>query len=233
MSNNSHTISPSVQRSYTIKKITMLGLLSALAFLAVLFFRIPIFSAFEFLKYEPKDIIICIAAFIFGPLAGLSISIVVSFIEMVTISTTGPIGLIMNILGTIAFVCPAAFIYKKRKTISSAVFGLVIGTLCMVTTILLWNYLITPLYTGMPREAISAMLIPVFLPFNLLKAGINSALILMLYKGVVTTLRKTNLLPQDPTAAKKGIKLYTGVFLVSAVVLATCILLILVFNGSL
>ena len=37
---------------------------------------------------------------------------------------------------------------------------------------LLWNYLITPIYMGMDREEIVVpMLIPVFLPFNLVKAA--------------------------------------------------------------
>ena len=43
----------------------------------------------------------------------------------------------------------------------------VIGTqasaLIMVAVMLLWNWLITPLYLGYPRQAVEAMLIPMFL----------------------------------------------------------------------
>ena len=39
------------------------------------------------------------------------------------------------------------------------------------------------------------MFLPLLIPFNLLKAALNSALILFLYKGVVTALRKSRLIP--------------------------------------
>ena len=40
---------------------------------------------------------------------------------------------------------------------------------------LLWNYLITPIYQKMPREAIVDLLLPLFLPFNAVKGGMNLA----------------------------------------------------------
>ncbi|WP_304423299.1 hypothetical protein [Faecalibaculum rodentium] len=43
----------------------------------------------------------------------------------------------------------------------------------MSGVMLLWNWLITPVYMGYPREAVAGLLLPVFLPFNLLKAGLN------------------------------------------------------------
>ena len=148
--NRSKTLHREDVRSYQIKKLALLGLLSALAFLCVLFFRIPVVS---FLKFEPKDVIIAIGAFIFGPLSGLAMSVAVSFIEMITISDTGFIGCVMNILSTICFVCPAAVIYRKNRTMRSAVLGLLAGSVTMLAAMLLWNYLITPFYMGVPREA--------------------------------------------------------------------------------
>ena len=105
-----------------------------------------------FLKYDPKDIIITIGGFIFGPLSALLISSVVSLVEMVTLSETGIIGLIMNILSTVCFACTASYIYKKKHNLKGAVTGLVCGIILMVFAMLLWNYLITPLYMNVSRE---------------------------------------------------------------------------------
>ena len=50
-----------------------------------------------------------------------------------------------------------------------------------VGVMLLWNYLITPLYmVGTTRSMVAAMLPTVFLPFNLVKGGLNMALILLI-----------------------------------------------------
>ena len=99
----------------------------------------------------------------------------------------------------------------------------------MVSAMLLWNWLITPLYMGYPREAVEAMLIPAFLPFNLLKAGFNTALTLLLYKPLVSALRKTGLV--KPSQNKSG-KSKAGLYLLAALLLVTCILLLLVYRGK-
>ena len=189
--------------------------------------RIPVVA---FLKYEPKDVIITIGGLLFGPTASLIISFVTALLEMVSISDTGIIGAVMNLLSSACFACTAAFIYKKRRTLSGAVLGLVAGSILMVGAMLLWNWLITPLYMGVPREAVKAMLIPTFLPFNLLKAGLNSALALYLYKPLVKALRKADLIAPQNT---QGSKSKLGVYLFAGALLTTCILFLLVLRGSL
>ena len=57
------------------KKITTLAMLTALSYLIVATIRIPVVM---FLKYEPKDVIITIGGFMFGPVEGFLISLVVS-----------------------------------------------------------------------------------------------------------------------------------------------------------
>lgn len=150
-----------------------------------------------FLKFDLKDVIIAIGGFIFGPLNVLFVSTVVSLIEMVTVSTTGPWGLLMNIISTCSFLCPAAYLYKKHRTFQWAVLGLVIGGVFMTATMMLWNYLVTPIYQGMPRAAVADMLVPVFLPFNLTKGLMNGALTMLLYKPVVMALRRARLVPES------------------------------------
>lgn len=211
------------------KKLATLAMLSALAYIAVFFTRIPIVS---FLDYEAKDVIITIGGFLFGPLSAFIISLVVSLVEMFTISDTGFYGMIMNVIATCAFSCTAAFIYKKMRSLSGAVIGLLVGVVSMTVTMLLWNYIITPLYLGMPRQSVVEMLIPIILPFNLLKAGLNAALTMLLYRPVSIGLRKSRLLPESKNPQAGGGKITIGVMLASALVLATLILLVLIFMGK-
>ncbi len=208
------------------KQITTTAMLCAIAYVVVVVGRIPVVL---FLKYDPKDIVITLGGLIWGPLTSCIVSVIVSLIEMVTISDNGIIGLIMNILSTCSFACTAAFIYKKMRTLKGAVIGLVAGSLAMTAVMLLWNYLITPIYMGYPRQAVAELLIPAFLPFNLLKAGLNAGFTFLLYKPVTTALRKAGYL-EDSTSTQKS-KKPIGLWIVSGVIVITCILLILSFNG--
>ena len=213
-------------------KLTVMAMLCALAFVAVAAIRIPLIPVVPFLEYEPKDVIIMTGGFLFGPMSAAVISIIVSFIEMFTISGTGIIGLIMNILSTVAFVCPAAYLYKKHHSMKGAFLGMVAGTLLMTLIMVLWNYLITPIYMGYPREAVAELLLPAFVPFNLLKGGINTGLTMLIYKPLVTTLRRSNLISFTDNESDKKRSSGLGVTLTAAVVLATCVMIIMVMQGE-
>ena len=167
------------------KKLTTTAMLCALAYTAAAIGRIPIVL---FLRYDSKDVSITIGGMIFGPLTSLAITIAVSIAQMFTISGTGFIGCIMNIISSCCFACTAAFIYRKKRTLSGAMLGLFCGMLCQVLVMMLWNYLIAPLYMGYSREDVARLLLPAFLPFNLIKGGLNAALTMLLYKPTVTAL---------------------------------------------
>ena len=218
-----------MKKQFDVKKMVLLAMLAAVAYL-LSFCKTPLIPAAPFLSYEPMDVAITIGGFLLGPLAALAISLVAAAIEALTIGDTGIIGFLMNFLSSACFACTAAYVYKKKRSVVGAVLGLLLGSVAMIAVMLLWNWLITPLYMGAPRPVVVSMLIPVFLPFNALKAGFNSALTLMLYKPLVQALRKTGLIPKassEPTSAKWGI------YLLSAALLATCVLLLLVQRGIL
>lgn len=213
-------------KKLSVKKLVLMAMLAAIAYMIMALVRIPVVL---FLKYEPKDVVITIGGFLLGPMASFVISLLVSLIEMVTVSDTGPIGCLMNLLSTCSFACVAAFIYKKQHTLKGAIAGLAAGSVFMVGIMLLWNWLISPLYMGVERSAVEALLLPAFLPFNLLKAGLNSGLTLFLYKPVVTALRKTKLVETGSSTGTSKV----GIYLFAAGLLITCILLLLVFQGKL
>lgn len=216
-----------MNRRFSTKELTTLAMITAMAYVLVCTVRIPVVL---FLKYEPKDVIIAMGGFLLGPKAVVISAGVVALLEMVTISDTGIIGCIMNFLSTCSFCFLAASVYQKRHTISGAVTGLALGAGFMTLVMLLWNYLVTPLYMGVNRQDVAALLLPAFLPFNLLKAGLNSSLTLLLYKPLVTGLRRAGLVPtpDSPSGAKKP-----GVVLLSGLLLLSCILLVLVLRGIL
>ncbi len=209
-----------------IKKLTMTAMLCALAYIAMVVGRVPVVL---FLKYDPKDVIITLGGLIWGPMMSCTVSVIVSLIEMVTVSETGFIGLAMNIISTCSFACTASIIYKKKRTLWGAVIGLFAGALTMTSVMLLWNYLVTPIYMGYPRQAVVELLIPAFLPFNLLKAGLNAGFTFLLYRPVISALRKTGYVAQSESSVKKKVPL--GMLIVACLVIITCVLFVLSLKG--
>lgn len=210
-----------------IRRLVIMAMFTALAFAAVAFIRIPVML---WLSYEPKDVLLTMGAFILGPIEGIVMTVVVSLLEMVTISNTGIIGFAMNVFSSCLFVCTASLIYHRKRTLSGALLGLVCATLLATGGMLLWNYLITPLYmANTTREQVAGMLIPLFLPYNLLKSSLNATLTMLLYKSVSSALRAARLLPpiQTPTNSKK----HLPVTILSALVLVALILALLAWKG--
>ena len=219
--------------SYKIKKMVILALISAMAYVITFVCRLPIMPSAPFLDLEFKSAVILIGAYIFGPLSGLVMSFVICLLEMVTFSSTGIIGCIMNILATVSIVGPASLIYKKKRSTSGAIIGIAVGAICMTIAMVLWNYLVTPLYMGIPREVIVDMLIPVFVPFNLIKAGLNGGIALFIFRPLSEALQKTNLIPRQNYVGKSKISGIIVAVLVSAFVITSCVLLIFAMNGML
>ena len=214
-----------------VKKLSVLAMLSAVACLVMITIQISLMPAAPFLKYDPKDIIIVIGGFIYGPLAVIPMSIIVSFVEMFTVSADGLVGFVMNVLSSLAFACPAAFIYRRKRTLKGAVTGLVAGWLFVTIVMVLWNYIITPGYRGIPREAIIPLLPTVFAPFNLIKYGFSAAAAMLLYKPLSKTLKKMKIIEGNETGAPSKENAAAGVVLAVCLAAIPIILLILVLQG--
>lgn len=206
------------------KKMTTVAMLCAIAYVLMVIGRMPVVL---FLKYDPKDVIITLGGLIWGSLTACVVSVIVSVIEMLSVSETGIMGCVMNIISTCSFACTASVIYRKKRTLPGAIAGLAVGSMAMVIVMLLWNYLITPLYMGYPREAVAHLLLPVFLPFNLLKAGLNAGFTFLLYKPVISALRKSGYISESSNETRKK---PIGLILVAGIIIITCVLFILSMN---
>lgn len=207
------------------RQITTVGMLCTMAYALVALVRVPLVL---FLEYEPKDVVIAIGGLVYGPFTSFLAAAIVALLEMVTISEDGILGCVMNVLSSCSFACTAAYIYGRRRTPGGAVLGLLCGWALMAAVMLLWNYLIAPLYMGQPREAVAALLLPAFLPFNLLKGGLNAAGTFLLYRPLSGALQKSGLVPREESTNKGH---FVGIALVAALLLATCILLVLAMQG--
>lgn len=167
-------------------KIAMLG---AISLVLVMLVQIP-FPPAPFLKYDPADVPIFIGTFAFGPVAGLLVTVVVSFIQAFPLGGDGIIGFAMHVFATGSFVLVAGNVYKRDKTKKGAVIALVCGIIVMTGSMLLWNIFVTPFYMGVPRSAVMGMLLPIILPFNLLKSGINAFITFITYKSIAKFLHR-------------------------------------------
>lgn len=211
----------------TTKKITTLGMLCGLAVIVNLLIHFPLIPSVEFLSYDAKDVIIVIGGFIYGAGSAFIMSVITSLLEIMY-RGGNLLDVLMNVISTCTFACVAAWIYKRDHTRKGAFLGLGIGTVCSVLSMLLWNYIVTPIYFGMPREAVVSILIPGILPFNLLKCGLNTGLTLFLYKPIVGVFRRTSLV-EHSTGGDHAIT--KGTVLIGLFICASVICFILGFQG--
>ena len=190
---NANAIKTPSRPATNVRTITSLAMLAAIAYVVMLLSKmLPQVSGF--LQMDLKDTVICVGGFLFGPLAAAIISIVVPVLEMLFASDTGPIGFIMNALATCAFCCTASYLYKKMHTKKGAVLALICGVLAMTAGMVVFNYFITPYFitpdladtaaVAANREFLKTLLVPVIVPFNLIKAGVNSVVTFLVYKTV-------------------------------------------------
>ena len=93
------------------KKITTVGMLCAMAMIVNVFISFPIVPAVSFLRYDPKDILIVIGGFIYGPMTSLLMSFICSIFEIM-LKGGNILDVLMNMVSTCSFACIAA-VHKK------------------------------------------------------------------------------------------------------------------------
>jgi riboflavin transporter FmnP len=146
------------------------------------FIEFPLLPGTDFLKFDASAVAALIGGFSYGPAAGSLIGILIAWIHGLFSGNLW--GALMNSVVVLAFVLPAAFVYKRQRSTVAAVVGLIISCVCMVIVAILMNLLVTPLYMGVPTEAVISMIVPILLPFNILKALINAVLAFVLERSL-------------------------------------------------
>ena len=184
------------------KQMVRVAVFGALSGIFYIFIKFPVPFLPPFLEFHFDEIPAFIASFAYGPISGIIVLLIKTLIKLPMTSTLG-VGELSDLLYSIAFIIPAAIIYKKHRNFKGVIVGLSIGTLFQLSVSLLSNiYLMIPFYMKVmefPEMAILGMCqaanpnitdigwsygLLAVLPFNAIKDAAVIILTLFTYKSV-------------------------------------------------
>ena len=172
-------------------KTAIMAMLTALSIVSLYVIRLPLIPAAPFLEYDAADIPVLIGAMMLGPVSGIVTLLAVCLIQALTVSaSSGWIGFVMHFIASSVLVLTASLIYKKKQSTASLVIGLVIGSIAMTAVMIPLNLVFTGIFLGAGVETVVGMLMPAIIPFNLLKAGINSVVTFAVFTPIKSILKK-------------------------------------------
>lgn len=146
------------------------------------FIEFPLLPGVTWLKCDVSSMPAMVCGFAFGPAAGFAVGAVEAILHGLLMADFS--GALMNIMVVAGLVIPSALVYKRIHSWRGAVVGLVVAVVAAVIMAILGNLVVTPVYLGVPLQAVIDMIIPILAPFNLLKGAINAVLTLIIYKSV-------------------------------------------------
>ena len=188
------------ERILTTRKLTMIGMFSAIAAILMIF-EFPLPFAPAFYKLDFSEIPVLITAFAFGPVAGVMVEFCKIVLNLLMDSTTTAfVGELANFMVGCSFILPASIIYLHKKNRKTAIIGCIVGTICLTVFGTSFNaiYLVpkfAELY-GMPLDAIIGMgtainpaitdlttlVMFAVAPLNILKGVSVSVITMLVYK---------------------------------------------------
>mgnify|MGYP003801299777 CR=1 FL=1 len=176
-------------------KLAQMAMLVAISIVSL--YVIPLWSVFPsapYLQYDVADVPVLIGTMLFGPGAGLVILFLVSIIQGLTISASGGwVGMVMHFCASGALVVISGFIFAKWKKVWSLVLGLALGALAMTAVMVPMNLFLTVRFYGVPYDSVKDLIVPVTIPFNLIKAGLNSTITAILFFPLKSILNRMHL----------------------------------------
>lgn len=179
-----HTSSDNSRTSWSTQRIAIYALFTALAMM-LSFIEIPLFPAAPYLKYDPSGIVVLLAGFAYGYEA----AILVSILSWLPHLFTNPFGAIISIVCLLALSVPSAWIYSKNRTRQGALISMVVGAVAFILCALGLNLIITPLYSAVSLQTVIAMIVPILLPFNVIKVVLHLVITTVIYKPTTAVLK--------------------------------------------
>ena len=165
---------------WSTRQLVTMALMCAISALFS-FVQIPLIPGLTFLTYDPSLMPAMVCGFAFGPGAGFVVGALAAVIHGLVLGEW--VGSMMNIVATLCFVVPAAFVYRRVHTFKGAVAGLALGTAAVAGAIVA-NLTIGVWFWYGSVDAIAPMILPALVPFNLVKTILNSVLTMVVYKAV-------------------------------------------------
>ena len=195
------------RRKAMIRRITVTAILTAMAFI-LMYLEVPLPFMPPFLKFDFSEIPVLVGTFALGPVYGIIIELLKNLIHLPWTGTMA-IGEMSNFITGSIFVGTAGFIYTRKRTRKGAVISMIIATLALAVIAVPVNAFINlPLYAsvlGMSMESILGwtqtvnpaidselkLLLLGFVPFNLFKGIVVSAITFCVYKPISKLINST------------------------------------------
>ena len=166
---------------WSTRQLVTMALMCAISALFS-FVQIPLIPGLTFLTYDPSLMPAMVCGFAFGPGAGFVVGALAAVIHGLVLGEW--VGSMMNIVATLCFVVPAAFVYRRVHTFKGAVAGLALGSAAAVAGAIVANLTIGVWFWYGSVDAIAPLILPALVPFNLVKTILNSVLTMVVYKAV-------------------------------------------------
>lgn len=179
MSNNAANLQNT--NRWDTRQLVVMALMCAISVL-LSFVEFAIFPAAAWLKYDASFVPAMICGFAYGAGPGMAVGLI--SVVLHALMSGNFWGAVMNALVVCGYVIPAALVYKFMRTWKGAIIGLVLSFVAAIALAIVGNLLVTPIYAGMPMEAVADMIVPILLPFNIMKAALNSVITLAIYKAI-------------------------------------------------
>lgn len=175
-----------------VRRMVRLALLSSMAFLLMLW-EVQLTPLLPFiptyLKYDPGDLPVLMGGFAFGPAAGASVALVKDLLFLFSgKSTAGWIGVSANLLASIAYVVPAAWVYRRLGTRWALGLAMLVGTVSTSAVMAVANYFVFLPLWGVPAGQVGTTVVTAITPFNLIKGLLTGILALVAYPRLARVL---------------------------------------------
>lgn len=167
--------------AWSTRRIAVTALFCALAFILT-FVEIPIFPPAPWLEYDPSGIVAFVAALVFGPGTG-AVVVVLPWV-LKTLFSFNVYGHLMSIVANLALIIPATLVARRVSGAKGLALGMVVGAVVALVACIVGNIIVTPLYTAVSTQDVIAMVVPILLPFNLIKIVVNCVVCALIRKPV-------------------------------------------------
>lgn len=174
---SAHATTGTTAAGWSTAQIAICALFVAAAMVAS-YIEIPV-PPVVWLKYDPSGAVCLLAGMVFGAGTG-SLVAVLSQLPHVFMD---PWGGLMSIICALALVLPASLLFARVRGKAGFFASLVLGAVVTLAVACVANVIVTPLYTPtMTAADVVALIVPVLLPFNLIKVALNCAITTLVYK---------------------------------------------------